>query len=77
MTLAALLQAFETCARCGAERSLFARVKGEPLCAACWVSAGCPRGDDLGQVQDLEVATRERMTARGSTDRHLVRSGKS
>lgn len=65
------------CDRCGAKRFLFARVNGERLCSGCWKSAGRPRGDDLGAVHDLEVRTREHMTARGGADRHRVRSGKS
>jgi hypothetical protein len=65
------------CWLCGAVRELLAVVGGVPHCAACWNAAGRPSSDSLGEVHDLEVQTREQMTARGSTDRHMVRNGRT
>jgi len=62
---------------CGVIRQLFVIVKGQRTCLECWKAAGRPRGDDIGQAHEVEVGTRERMTARGSTDRHLVRNGRA
>lgn len=74
---ASLLLIPEECESCGEVRKLYARIKGKRMCARCWAQAGQPSGDHLAAAHDLEVKTRERMTARGSTDRHMVRSGRT
>ena len=67
----------DACDHCGRRRFLYARSGGVRFCSDCYKAAGRPRPDDLGLVHELEVRTRERMTARGSTDRHLVRNGRT
>lgn len=62
------------------EGKLFAVVDGRRLCALHWVAAGRPWPRNIAppaEVHKAELQTRERMLARGGTDRHLVRSGKS
>ena len=67
------------CSACRAPVEVFVRIDGRPLCAACWKGKGKPssRPGNMQQVHEAETATRERMLARGSADRHMVRSGKS
>ena len=67
------------CEGCRAARRLFAVVRGRLLCAACWKAAGAPylRGNDPLQAFAQEQETRQRMLARGGTDRHLARAGKA
>lgn len=72
------------CYRCGSADpdQLFARVGGRwPfVCALCWHQIGCPWPRNLPtmeEVHEAEVHTRERMLARGGTDRHLVRNGRA
>jgi len=50
------------------------------LCATHWHAAGCPwvaPAVSMEQVHEAELRTREHMTARGGTDRHLVRNGRT
>lgn len=71
---------FWHCDGCGQPRHLFALVLGKLLCVRCWRRAGSPFPRSTATPQELheiELATRERMNARGGADRHLVRSGKS
>jgi hypothetical protein len=82
-----ILQALSGCdtpgcdAQRGTRNRLFARVGKRRLCFVCWVVAGRPwpppdnaTPEELHQV---ELRTRERMLARGGTDRHLVRNGRT
>jgi len=55
-------------------------VDGRLFCGAHWRAAGRPFPRTEATVEELhqaELATRERMQARGGADRHMVRSGKS
>lgn len=64
----------------GARSTLLALVDGRRLCLPCWLAAGRPwptSACSALEVHETELRTRERMTARGGTDRHLVRTGKS
>jgi hypothetical protein len=58
-------------------RALFARIGHERVCAACWHRAGrpFPGPAPMAAVHEAQVATRDRMNARGGADRHLVRKG--
>jgi hypothetical protein len=60
---------------------LLVRVGGRWLCAHCWHKAREPWGVgetiSAAELQEIENRTRERMTARGGTDRHLVRNGRT
>lgn len=61
------------CARCGADTEVYAT--GTDLCPGC--GFGALRVPSMAYVHEAEKATRERMLARGGTDRHLVRNGKT
>jgi hypothetical protein len=68
-------------ARCpglGEDSLLVATTKGR-LCAPCWKRAGRPGAPPATMQQEAAavVETRDRMLARGGTDRHMVRSGKA
>jgi hypothetical protein len=55
-------------------------VDGWPYCRPCWVAAGRPwpqREADMLAAQRALEAARARMTARGGTDRHMVRNGRT
>jgi hypothetical protein len=70
------------CHRCGScdDRRLYAPLRDGHVCSTCWGALGrpFPRAEAAPElVQAAELATRERMTARGGTDRHLVRNGKT
>lgn len=81
MAEGALLQADHlACGRCRRPMRLLAVVGPYLLCSACWEAAGSPwpRGQATAQeIHEAELAIRERMTARGGTDKHLVRKGLS
>lgn len=72
------------CYRCGSADpdKLYAHA-GAPwgvLCADCWHRVGCPFPRHVATAQEsheTEERTRDRMLARGGTDRHLVRSGRT
>lgn len=76
-----LLLAPVGCDGCGpdaARSTLLAVVDGRRLCLPCWLGAGRPWPTSVAsplEAHEVEVRTRERMTARGGTDRHLVRKG--
>lgn len=61
---------------CGRALQLLTRTKRGLLCPPCWTDAGSPEPVGDGAHRQ-EERTRERMLARGGTDRHLVRTGKS
>jgi hypothetical protein len=63
-------------AECG--DSFVRTVKGA-LCCACWIRLKRPGagGSAMQETYEAEVVARERMQARGGTDRHLVRNGMS
>lgn len=69
------------CDRCrqpyDGETTLFARIGHEQVCASCWHRAGrpFPPPASMAAVHEAQVATRQRMEARGGADRHLVRKG--
>lgn len=73
----------DVCTTCGAGqeqgRVFLARLGGgRLLCLVCWRAAGRPwpmPETDVQRIHEAELATRERMQARGGTDRHLVRKG--
>lgn len=68
----------QRCSRCRADRLLLVRIREEELCAACWRRAGMPGPGVTATAAEVfihETKVRERMTARGGTDRHLVRNG--
>lgn len=69
------------CTRCAEPRQLLARIGPETLvCPACWRALGEPAPAKIVSASDVffhETRTRERMTARGGTDRHLVRIGRA
>jgi hypothetical protein len=53
---------------------------GSLRCVACWKAAGRPfpiRPPSVAELHEAEVATRERMMARGGSDAHIVRKGLS
>lgn len=75
MTESPLLQAPEGCENCGRVRLLYARTVLGMLCSDCYKRKGCPMGAALGNLHELEEATREEMLARGGADAHLVRKG--
>ena len=81
--MADLLQALSGCDCCSDARPDGLYLRGDDgrlRCAACWRAAGRPWPSRRGSVTELheaEVRTRERMLARGSTSRHLVRAGLS
>ena len=63
------------------ERILYARLGTDrSLCCGCWKRAGRPfprkKLSEL-ELHESELAMRAKMTARGGTDRHLVRAGKT
>jgi hypothetical protein len=49
------------------------------LCASCWKRLGrpAPAPSTMHEESDAALAARDRMLARGGTDRHMVRSGKA
>lgn len=69
------------CARCGSldDRKLYANAgKRGTFCAECWHLLGCPFPQDHAapiELEAQEMATKQRMLARGGADRHLVRKG--
>jgi hypothetical protein len=68
------------CTRCRSPRLLLGHVTDQDrLCADCYREAGEPPAGRMSPagVHAAELAARDRMLARGGTDRHLVRSGKS
>ena len=67
------------CSRCRETALLFALIWKLRLCRRCWVEAGrpWPEASTMHDTHQAEVAARERMQARGGTDRHLVRAGLS
>ena len=70
------------CYRCGScdDRRLYAPLRDGHVCSDCWRALGqpFPRAEAAPEaVYEAELRTRERMTARGGTDRHLVRNGKT
>jgi recombinational DNA repair protein (RecF pathway) len=70
------------CHRCGSldDRRLYAPLRDGFVCAPCWHALGrpFPRAEAApALVHAAELQTRERMTARGGTDRHLVRNGRT
>jgi hypothetical protein len=82
---APLLQVLAGCDACPPDPpppkdQLFAVVDGRRFCSRHWHEAGHPwprRVGTVDEVHEAELRTRERMTARGGTDRHLVRAGKT
>ena len=65
------------CDRCHKPAGLrVVSVKGY-LCGRCWKALGEPPAPsvDPRKTFEQEQLTRERMTKRGGTDRHLVRKG--
>jgi hypothetical protein len=66
------------CDRCRRIRELLARTIFGHLCATCWYELGEPSAPiDADDVHAAELATRERMLARGGEDRYRVRAGKA
>ena len=68
------------CERCRAARMLLMPTRLGLVCAACWYELGQPGAatvTDTLAIHEAELRTRERMTARGGTDRHLVRNGRT
>lgn len=70
------------CDGCGSfdEAKLYAQVEGRWFCCDCWAAAGRPwphRPATTDEVHEQELRTRQRMTARGGTDCHLVRNGRT
>ena len=70
------------CHRCGSldERRMYAPLRDGHVCSDCWHTLGqpFPRTEaDPELVHEVELRTRERMTARGGPDKYLVRAGKS
>jgi hypothetical protein len=62
--------------------ALFVRVNGLQLCASCWRARGRPwpveePPESSAAIAEHEAEVRRRMLARGGTDRHLVRSGRT
>jgi hypothetical protein len=81
---AELLQAPRGCDRCladpRADQLFTPPIGGRVLCAKCWHEMGEPfpaPGSSAQALHEAELATRARMQARGGTDRHLVRNGRS
>lgn len=60
---------------------LFVTVSGRRYCARHWHAAGRPTPREplatAQQVHEAELRIRDRMNARGGTDRHLVRNGRT
>jgi hypothetical protein len=82
--MTALLRVLVGCDRCPDARpnGLYAHAEGPfaRLCSSCWVAMGRPwprHAKSMQQVHESEVAIRAGMTARGSTDRHMVRNGRT
>lgn len=70
----------DACGPDGARSTLLAVVDGRRLCLPCWLAAGRPWPTSACsplEVHEAELRTRERMSARGGTDRHLVRTGRT
>jgi uncharacterized Fe-S cluster-containing radical SAM superfamily protein len=65
------------CTRCREPKLLLVRLNQDLLCAACWNWMGRPYPKHATDPTIMEVATREKMLARGGTDRYRVRAGKS
>lgn len=70
------------CHRCGScdDRRLYVPLRDGHVCAGCWHVVGrpFPRSEAApALVHEAELRTRERMAARGGTDRHLVRNGRT
>jgi hypothetical protein len=62
------------------DSTLFAPVRGgASVCVLCWRRMGrpFPPPGTMAEVQAAEAAMRDRMQARNSADRHMVRSGKT
>jgi hypothetical protein len=60
------------------ERRLYGVVDGYGYCSDCWKAAGRPfpkRPPGAFELEAQEIRNRDRMLARGGTDRHLVRNG--
>jgi len=76
-----LLVPAERCERCPATPGLFAVTRAGRLCVGCWKELPEPLRwlppSTMQETHEAEVLARERMTARGGTDRHLVRAGLS
>lgn len=79
--MSALLLAVDGCMHGDSrEGELVAEVDGRRLCLGHWKAEGRPwprRVAAPGEALDVENKTRERMTARGGTDRHMVRNGRT
>ncbi len=70
----------DACGPDGSRSTLLAVVDGRHLCLPCWLAAGRPWPTSACsplEAHEAELRTRERMTARGGTDRHLVRNGRT
>jgi hypothetical protein len=62
------------------ERRLYVVVDGRGYCSTHWKAAGRPwprAVASMERVHEAELQTRARMTARGGTDRHMVRNGRT
>lgn len=70
------------CGRCLVvdDRRLYAPLRDGHVCSDCWKALGSPfpRAEASPSIiHEAELRTRERMVARGGTDRHLVRNGRT
>jgi hypothetical protein len=68
------------CDNCHRPHLLFASFGGRLICGDCWQAKGSPwprRPATAEEIHAAELRTRERMQARGGTDRHMVRNGKT
>jgi hypothetical protein len=69
------------CDRCPSMPGLLAVTRVGRLCRDCWMELPEPLKwlppSTMQETHWAEVKARERMTARGGTDRHLVRAGLS
>lgn len=68
------------CDRCHEPRFLLADTFRGRLCPTCWFEMGQPGArvvSDVQAIHEAQLRTRERMHARGGTDRHLVRNGRT
>ncbi len=71
------------CSRCGDahEDRLYALTTLGKLCRRCWRELGCPwpapSSATAEEVHQAELRIRDAMLARGGTDRHLVRNGRT
>lgn len=82
---AEVLQVLAGCDRCeesDEQKRLrkYVQVDGRRMCARCWHALGCPSPRAVPTAVERtnqEIQIRERMLARGGTDRHLARSGKA